>query len=185
MSYQVSAIPNLVARVEDGCAVVVTPFDHARVHRGDVWEYSVTTAAKNDGQTHVLHIVPDAGIDELHFIFAAGGSGAGFARLYEGPTVTLGGEPEAPLNGTEVTPRNRMRITARQQAFASKLYHTPTTSDNGTLLIEAAFGSGKNTDGLHREDEWVLDPSKTYLLILESDSASNVMSADLVLYEKA
>lgn len=172
-----TTIPNQVIRVEDAMAIVSTPLDHARVHRGDLWVHSTVTTALNDAATYVLHLKTHADVTETHLTFDATGSGACYVRLYEGPTVSNA--------GTALTPVNRQRITARQQAKSFLLYHTPTTSDNGTLLLTRYMGAGQRGDGDMREAEWVLKANTSYLIILESDAASNIMTCNLVVYEKA
>lgn len=175
MAFTAGKLSESVVRVEDAMALVSTPLDHARIHRGEIWCHSAITSALNDGQAYVMHLKVGA-VNELHLTFEGYGSGAGFVQLYEAPTLTV--------DGTGITMVNRMRITANQIAKVSGLYHTPTTSANGTLLKQAAFGTGKTSGGMVREEEWVLKPSTSYLLILESDSASNIMGANVAIYEK-
>ena len=178
MAYAVGKLSEQVMRVEDAMAVVQTTLDHARIHRGEIWTYASGLAAMNDNASFVFHLKTAAGIDELHATLAAAGSGAGYVRIYEAPTLTV--------NGTELAFVNHMRVTARQVALASKLYYTPTTSANGTLLAEWYLGSGNKGAGTMdaREQEWVLKPNTSYLIIFESDAASNVMSIALTVYEK-
>lgn len=177
MAYEVGILNNLVARVEDAIALVQTNLDHVRIHRGEIYTKSAALAAMNDGTSYVLHLKTGAAA-EYHMTFAAAGSGAGFVRLYEDPTKTV--------DGTPITMLNHMRIAANQRASTFSLFHTPTTSANGTLLAEIYLGSGNKGAGDvdAREEEWVLKPSSSYLLILESDAASNIMSYAIKVYEK-
>jgi len=179
MAIATGKLSEQIVVVEDAISLVTTPLDHARIHKGQVWAKAAALAALNDNATYVLHVKTPSGINEIHALFAFAASGAGYVRLYEGPTKTD--------NGTEITSTvvNHNRITAQQVALGTKLYHTPTTSANGTLLAEFYMGSGNKGAGeVDRTNEWVLAPNTSYLIIFESDAAANVMSYSIVLYEK-
>jgi hypothetical protein len=183
MAYAISKLSEAIVRAEDAMAVIVTSLDHARVHRGEIWRMATSVPSKNDGQSYVLHFKTAASVAEVHATLAVAGSGAGLVRIYEGPTVSAG----TPALGTAVTMVNANRITANQRALASALYHTPTTTDNGTILGEWYFGSGNKGAGEtdQREHEYVLKPDTSYLIVLESDAAGNIMSYNFAVYEKS
>ncbi|KKM88484.1 hypothetical protein LCGC14_1258330 [marine sediment metagenome] len=138
---------------------VVVQIEHKQVHNGRMWDISgLFISIANDA---VADLVLEVGSDELYIDFSEASSGAGYAAIYEGPTVTA-------ETGTAAFVKNSNRTTGDSGAITA--LKNPTITGLGTQLIEwfSAGGTGGNSDGgtAGRESGMLLKINTKYLFRL-------------------
>ena len=128
------------------------------------------------------HIKAIAGI-ELHSVFLIKVSAACRVQIYEGPTVTAA--------GTRLTHMRNNRNSAVADNARDTTYHTPTTTDNGTLIYDSyTGGQGGNqanrAGGESREgQEIVLKRSTPYLVVVTAVADNTILALNHEYYEVA
>lgn len=142
-------------------AINTIDYSHHEIHAGNHYKagYGVTDQSLDtDDTVVVLFTTPDS-TTWAHWTMTA--SATGFCRVdvYENPTVSAA--------GTGVTEWNRNRNSTKTATVV--VTHTPTTSNNGTLMVRKFLGGeGFKTDfsGEHRGDsEFILKQNEQYLII--------------------
>lgn len=105
---------------------------------------TVSMLVKVPGNTLVYAIFDGAGEDLVEI------------DLYEGPTITTNGTPIDRID------RNRNNISVP----VVEVYHTPTTSASGTLLVDQRIskGSVSGPQSFSNDDKWVLAENQNYLM---------------------
>lgn len=160
-------------------AVVVADEVHERVHRGQVFtfDYKSVDASPiaDNASINVLIGVRD---DPLHCVFRFVGGGDFEYFLFESPTVTN--------VGTVVPIRNLNRYQGSTWPKA-RVWHTPTTSNDGTQLqgqwAPNLLGGSQET---RADTEWILQPNTRYLIRLTNrQGTAEPMGVEGVIYESA
>lgn len=125
----------------------------------------IATAFADDADFYFLIKCGDRAID-LGYQTNVGGDCYG--RIYESPTTSSDGTP------LSIIANNRSNILTDGCTF----FHTPSVSDDGTLMAEAliAGGSGKfsrvgGSSGLER---WKLNPNTNYLIKITNKSGGAI-----------
>lgn len=172
-------------RIEDGRGqpfvseyggAVTLPMDHYIVHEGMLYTAEHSASVNNAAS---MEILIKTGANELHTDMAINAGGAATVYLFEGPTMDVGGEPEAPLYGTEITPVCQNRISAA--GIVTTFYHTPTTTADGDALINGRLipgGTNVQTrvgNSARVNAEWLLAPNTIYLLRITNTSGGAVV----------
>jgi hypothetical protein len=155
-------------------AVTVIDEFHRMAHDGFVFHSSGKVTGMLDTEVDDFLVVTAAGnfphFQRLRFSF---GRGDIDVEVYEATTVSD--------NGTEITAIfNTNRNSANTAAM--KLYTGPTVTGVGTLihttwLVPTTAGIGQSPAGLVGEtngEEWILAPSKNYLIRITNNSGATV-----------
>lgn len=164
-------------RVNDVANARITiDLPHHEVHEGDFYTLSGTLQI-NAGTANAFSygIYPPTGAN-LHFQGVVSAQNSGYAQLWEQPSFTL---------GDTVTPFNNNRNSLN--AIGGTFVTNPTIATLGTLLQTRFFGS--NAPGVriggesNLRNEWILNPSYTYLLWVVADNASTNVNLDIETYK--
>lgn len=158
-------------------ALVTVCMVHRQIHRGLLFEagYRDLTVA-DDASASVLIQAAAGQTAHMQFTITAGGDAE--VDLYEGPTFSSA--------GTAVSATNRNRGSSN--TAQATITHTPTVSDNGTLLGGGLLvgGTGFITVGSSSScfHEWILAGGEDYLLVVTNRSGSTQpVGASIVFYE--
>lgn len=150
---------------------------HIRIHKGQMFSAQLLSASvANNAYLDILFIPTQ----DCHIEISLGSEGKSLFSFYENPiNVTL---------GTPMTPYNHRRNSPL--VTSSTLKSAPTVTDVGTTLLQAGYifgGTGGNTVGGLRtsRNEFMLNPSKTYLIRLQNVSGTaKSMDIQLSWYEE-
>jgi len=139
-------------------AIITIPPEHHEIHCGDSYVSTRVADVGNGATDELLIIVPNetgTGQDQklYHLVVEGICESEGEWELFESPTVSN--------NGTALSVLNRNRNSTNTDYLG--IYHTPTTSADGTSLEKIHVGSGKGIGGEGRTDEWVLKNNTIYL----------------------
>ena len=151
-------------------APVVIDSEHHEIHCGDSYTTHFLKDVPNAGTSEVLIVVPTEtgtgqSLKRYHAVITASSESEADYEFYESPTVTD--------NGTALGVYNRERDSSLTSGLS--IYHTPTTSADGTNIDGDHWGSGRGSGGGgERRNEWVLGNGKTYLIrITNSTTTAN------------
>lgn len=138
---------------ETGQAILVESIDYrdAEIQRGNIFQAVHTFTGIAAAGTAEILIVPGSSIVRLA-VNTIKATVAASAQAFEGPTVGTDDE------GTEIDDFNRDRES--DETPETTIYHTPTTSADGTELP---------VHGLDPLAGFILDPSETYLIRITND----------------
>jgi hypothetical protein len=163
---------------------VVMFFDHHQVHEGESFRWSFYNAslgnnAIKDIQITVPNITLSAGQTYIqkcpHFRFEVVQSNTGIVKLYEAPTISV--------QGTQITPIN----LERNGTYTSKLIikEDPTNTALGNLIWQGINTANKNAASELNDatNEFILKNNTTYLLRVQSLTASNAILIRMLWYE--
>jgi len=158
-------------------ALVTQNMVHKQIHNGIAFEADYVSESVADDETIEMLISTDAS-QSVHIRFQAGVGGDARIQIFENPTVTD--------NGTAITPVNRNRTSAN--TAVTSVYHTPTTSADGTILADhlaPGGGTGKSTGAIATSfEEYILKSSEDYLFRVTNISGSNnPLSISVAFYE--
>lgn len=167
---------------EAGGGVITSNALHAKAHRGEIF----TSSYKNpdasliaDNANFDLLIVPNA-TNEVVMAYRVSSTGAYEIAIYESTTVSD--------NGTSLPARNRSRPKAVAISSTAQVYHTPTVTNVGQLLLnEVGSGvlGGPNVSPLTADNEWILKASVTYLIrVINRSGSAQSISALLNWFEE-
>lgn len=151
---------------------------HHQTHEGDGFSCIHTDSTLADGETIVI-LLKNPAANYPHLLWHATCPSAFTVALYENPTVSVAGD------GTAVTLFNRNRNKTSITPLLA-VYHTPTTTNNGTLLEQFYIGGGAQRAGGDNRatSEWVLKANEDYLLIITSRANGNSGAVVLDWYEE-
>ena len=149
--------------------IVVTDHVHHEVHEGEMFVSSFTVPHGSEiGNDKSQDFLIVTAAKEAHIFFEVTTGGDAEVLFYEDATTSNDGTGLAELNMNR-----RSTETAVETVF-----HTPTVSTTGTLLIHSfvAGGSGpQSSGGASRSDtEWILDTNSKYLLRVTNRSGSAI-----------
>lgn len=156
-------------------APIMLDVAHHEIHCGDMY---VTTRAVDlgNGASDTIHIVVpnETGTTltqkKYHLTFSWDVELEAEINIYEEPTTSN--------DGTPLTKINRERNSTYTSSLG--IYHTPTSSVDGTLIYTKHLGSGRNSGGQDRSEEFVLKNNTKYLLrITNSTALANYISWEL------
>jgi hypothetical protein len=161
---------------EDTQTLTTIEFEHHELHEGDMYRAGEQVALANNG-TRIIHIKTPNTTVEPHLQYNISNTLELEFQFYEGPTVSR--------NGTAVTSYNRNRRSTNTATLS--IFHTPTTSGNGTELASRREGTGKTAGGSARSvAEWILAKNQSYLLAFTSRAGAgttNYLNWWVVWYE--
>lgn len=149
-------------------AALTIDTSHHEVHEGEMWHAERTVSGVADAGAVNLLLNVGSAVD-AHVVFEVLASGQVTVSLWESPTInTL---------GTEVTIYNMDRnVTTTAH---SQLYHTPSITSTGSVaLVNGRLLPGGNSPqtrvggGIRQNTEWILAPSRNYLLRVTNNSGS-------------
>lgn len=168
----------------DGVSGHQTAIDsaHAHIHEGEGYTTEHNAAGASGTKATITFTTP-SGSKLIHLITHARSNVEAFYTLGEGPTITADtGTNKAP------TARNRSNIVASivigtRTATANNITFGATVSDFGTILEQLHFGLGKIGGEDRADDEWILKPSTTYALEIESQANSSEIFIEADWYE--
>lgn len=132
------------------------------------------------GESMVIYVKPTTGI-EMHSVFTVEASGPALLSLYDNPVVTS--------PGTEVL---HMRCNGWSTKDLVTTYHTPSVSDNGTLVwrqrIPGNTGSGGSGTGriggsTRTGEELIVPASQSRLVVVTPEAANTHVSFANEYYE--
>jgi len=155
-------------------SLIVTTNEHHHIHEGLAW--NITGTATLDAEAVYRYTFTTENSDYLtHFRFFVYGEAEGTATLFEAPTVSVAGTTVEPMC------RNRDNVHAARTI----VYHTPTTTGNGTQIFYGVFGANRVSGSLESNEEWIFARNTTYMLVITSDVAANEISWEVFFYEHA
>jgi len=139
---------------------------HRRIIVSKEWQACECHDDLADTSSRVYHI--KVGANSTHGTFTYWSEGKIKIEFYEAPTKSA--------DGTEITIRSINRETVTTPT--TTVFHTPTTSANGTKLCELKLGQaasggffGASASGGNREGGyWMLKPNTSYLIIITNQS---------------
>lgn len=148
-----------------GAPIVITP-EHHEIHCGDSYTAHRIVDLANGASDNVLITVPNetgTGQSQKLYHLNVRGSNEGEViwYMYEAPTTTD--------NCTAIANYNRNRNSSNTTGLTT--YHTPTITDDGTLILVAHSGSGKGVGGDRKSEEIVLKNNTKYLLRCTNQTA--------------
>lgn len=155
---------------------VIIEYAHHQLHQGHLFLGSQAFLAVGNNATAALLIL--TGALPVHLTFGVQAGGEALVQFYEAPTASD--------NGTAFTGYNFNRLNT--QTVNTKLFHTPTVSDAGTLIYSSivAAGTGPLSGGanLRAGSEFILKTAtKYYLLITNKSGNTHNYAAELQYYE--
>jgi hypothetical protein len=151
--------------------------EHHEIHCGDSYTAHHTADLTNAASLLYIITTPDwgnpvVGNDEFgnqavkvaHLAFEVTGESETIVEFFEAPTVSVAGSAVAVLK--------RNRNSAKEDYLT--ITQGATTTDNGTELDKAQFGSGRGVGGnVGRSEEWILKNNTKYLLRVTNNTANN------------
>lgn len=152
-------------------AVEFISTDHQKGHNGQL---SVCSHRENSlADNAVFYFLLETGSKNTHAAVRVDAGGLSYLDFYENSTISN--------LGTELTTYNVKRDSSLVE-FNTKIYHTPTISNNGDLLINALIpaGSGKHDiaggsgGGLVRGPELILNKNTSHLVVLTNKSGAAI-----------
>jgi len=154
-------------------ALVTMDEIHANVHRGIMFEASHANASvANNGDVEVIVQVHADQAAHMRWFAAAGGDMQ--IEVYEGVTYSSA--------GTSILTPNLNRFSSN--TATALVSHTPTLTDDGTLLASSILPGG--TAGRQPPIEWILKTGEDYLFRLTNiDGGNQAVSLALDWYEPA
>ena len=155
-------------------AITTVDFAHHELHEGDLYSYCEVTDLGNGASRNILiRTISTTKIAHIFLVVQTELETGLF--LYEDTIVSN--------NGTDVVEQNRNRNSANTATIV--VSHTPTVSNDGTLLCVKHWGSGRGAGGGDRsENEWLLKTGANYLLRVTNATANNnQVSIELIWYE--
>lgn len=169
----------------DTNSLVVIDVPHHEIHEGESFTVSHTVTGKNDGETGVVVVLTTT--KDCHMLFNWAASGAAYAKIFEGPTIT----DNSGTNGVSIFNRDRnstststVKDNATSRAF-NKVCTDPTVSATGTVIFTEFAGAAKAFGGLGRNsNEFVLAQNTEYAFVVESDAAGLTLNMVLDWYEE-
>jgi hypothetical protein len=154
---------------EAGGGIITSNALHAKAHKGEIF----TSSYKNpdasliaDNANLDLLLVPNA-TNEVVLAYRVSSTGAYEIAFYEDVTVSD--------NGTPLPARNRSRPKSVAISSTAQVYHTPTVTNAGQLLLnEVGSGvlGGPNISPPAADNEWILKASIPYLIRIINRSGS-------------
>ena len=154
-------------------SLITVDMAHHECHEGSAFQAHYVDTLGNGASYELLFVVADTTKwpHMLYDFLAQGGVSIG---VYEGPAVTGSGTPVSVFN------RNRNSLTAN----GLLLFHTPTTTADGTLIWSANFGA-KGVPTAHRgDDEYILKQAEKYLIrVTNATAVNNLVMAMFNWYE--
>jgi hypothetical protein len=170
---------------EDTHSLVTIDVPHHEIHEGESFTVSHTVTGKNDGETGVVVVLTTT--KDCHVLFNWAASGAAYAKIFEGPTIT----DNSGTNGVSVFNRDRnstntstVKDNATSRAF-NKVCTDPTVSATGTVIFTEFAGAAKAFGGLGRNNnEFILAQNTEYAFVVESDAAGLTLNMILDWYEE-
>ena len=159
-------------------ALVIQGMVHRMIHLGTLYEIGyVNETVADNGDIELLVTTAVGQSAHMRFIAAAGGDAR--IALFENPTVSN--------VGTGLTEINRNRLSSNTAETA--VTHTPTTSADGTQLMDhllpggsGFFGGGGGSETSF--EEFILKPNEQYLFrITNIAGTAQPVGASLTFYE--
>lgn len=147
-------------------ALIIAELEHVKVHEGEMFSVSHRfTGIANNG-TADLRVTVGAS-EPAHVKWNISSGGKIYIDIYEETTFTN--------LGTAVTPQNMNRLSSNTPD--TTFGHTPTVNAIGTSRYESVSGSNSNPvvragESIRQHVEWVLAPTKNYLLRVTNKSGS-------------
>jgi len=135
---------------------------------GQEWIFTEVQTLAEDG-TRAFLIQPRNKTSENHLFISMTSSDNCTLEIYEKPTFSA--------NGTELSPVNTNRIYKYNAKAKLRLYHTPTITDNGTLLYKE-LGTVLDSKRL------ALNSNYFYYIKITSSANDNELSILLDWFEK-
>lgn len=150
---------------------------HHEVHEGETWVASRFVLSLANNASIDLYLTTGALWPHLSWIALMGGDGE--MQFYAAPTISV--------VGTLMARPNLNRGSSRASTLIP--YHTPTITNNGTLLLNDALPGGRGPQaggGLARSNtEWILAAGTNYLMRFYNRSGNNqIASIVLQWYEE-
>jgi len=147
--------------------------DHYEIHLGNHFSYNVTTLV-DDGEYYGLYFSVGSGEAVPHIVWGISADAIVQVALYESPTITTG--------AAVVTRNNNRNYSDTLQNVTIGLVTTITAP--GTELYKELILATNQTPGTtSRDNEFVLKPSTTYLLRVQSNTDGTVISFRVSGYE--
>lgn len=167
------------ANIDGATHVLATiGYEHHQVHEGDAFYAQHNASGVADGGYVGVLFTTANTTSWGHAIFGMNSSSKATFELYENPTVTS--------TGTTVTAYNRDRNDGSNAVVS--VSHTPTVSNNGTLIRMRYIGTGglANLAGAgddRGQSEFILEQNEQYYVKGVSEAASNNICVYCTWYE--
>lgn len=155
-------------------------YAHMAVHEDGFVTASEYVGDLDIGGPRRYHIQALEGF-KLHSVFLIKTSAACRVQIYEAPTVTVA--------GTRLTHMRNNRNSPIADTARDTTYHTPTTTDNGTLIYDSYTGGqggnlAQRAGGESREGQEIILKSDTpYLIVITAVADNTIMSFNHEYYE--
>lgn len=173
---------NVEALVDNGGKVIGIEFAHDAVHQDTFVTASEYVADLDIAVPRVYYIKPLEDF-ELHCVFNIQASAPCKVQIYEDPYATA--------EGTALLHMRHNRKSDILYSERETTFHTPTTTEDGTLILETyTGGSGTNPNnqigGATRPgEEIVLNPAMPYRIVVTATADNTKMSFANEYYEVA
>ncbi len=156
----------LVMDVVSGKLIAIE-YEHNQIHDGNMFTILEVTDLTNGAVHDLLVITPDTP-KWAHLVWEIEHELETSIKFYRDTTYSA--------IGTEVTSFNRNGNSGN--TATTKVYHTPTVTDVGTLIATIQQGDGKKAGGADRlSNEFTLKQNTVYLVRITNLTASNNLIA--------
>jgi hypothetical protein len=155
--------------------LITIEYEHAQIHEGNMFTVLEVTDLGN-GATRDLFVISPKTTRSAHLVWEIEHELETSISFYKDTTYSD--------IGTEVTSYNRNGNSYK--VATTKVYHTPTVTDVGTLIATIQQGDGKKAGGSDRlANEFVLKQNTVYLVRITNLTANNnLIGVKLNWYEK-
>ena len=155
--------------------LVAIEYEHSQIHEGIMFTILEVTDLTNGATRDLFVISPDT-TKWTHLVWEIEHELETTIQFYLGTTYSA--------IGTEITSFNRNGNSGN--VATTKVYHTPTITDVGTLIGTIQQGDGKKAGGSDRlSNEFMLKQGAVYLVRITNATASNnLISVKLNWYER-
>ncbi len=150
-------------------------YEHSQIHEGNMFTVLEVTDLTNAAVRDILAVSPDT-LKWAHLVWEIEHELETLIQFYRGTTYSD--------IGTEVDSLNRNGNSTNNAT--TKVYHTPTITDVGTLIGTIQQGDGKKAGGSDRlSNEFILKQNTSYLIRITNLTASNnLIATKLNWYER-
>lgn len=171
------------AEVDDAGYLVGITVEHHRVHDGNMFcaTHVFEGAGTGSGPANRFMVRPSAAGSYVHLFLSVSTNKEVLVKLLENPATSS--------SGTKLTCYNRNRNSSTT-ATCSAFYGSGLSGSPGTVLWEDRFGGSdanpRNAgaaEGNGRAQEWILNPSYNYLVLLNPEAADTNVSVAVEFYE--
>lgn len=153
-----------IITIDEASGVIVTiEYEHYQIHRGNTFTVLEVTDLGNMAIRDILVVSPNS-TQWAHLVWEIEHELETSIHFYRNTTYTD--------NGTPILSFNRNGNSTN--VATTLVYHTPTVTDNGTLVGTIQQGNGKKAGGSDRlANEFILKQNTAYLIRISNLTANN------------